>query len=101
MVCVTQATAQLDAGNALLCLGQVIDRAKPKPQRQMRRGKDRPRNRGRLPAALGALIKIAGRHQTILLAAACRALKTMRPACREATLSINDFHSAGKRGAGR
>src|SRR6476659_3205638 len=49
----------------------------------MRRGKDRPRNRGRLPAALGALIKIAGRHQTILLAAACRALKTMRPACRD------------------
>src|SRR6516162_7986320 len=47
----------------------------------MRRGKDRPRNRRRLPAALGALIEIAGRHQTILLAAACWAFKATRPAC--------------------
>ena len=48
----------------------------------MRRGKDRPRNRGRLPAALAALIEIACCHQTILLAAACRALKATRPAYR-------------------
>ena len=49
----------------------------------MRRGKDRPRNRGRLPAALAALIEIACCHQTILLAAACRALKATRPASRD------------------
>src|SRR5512133_323910 len=48
----------------------------------MCRGKDRPGNRRRLPAALGALIEIAGRHQTILLAAADRALEATRPACR-------------------
>src|SRR5215831_14599419 len=49
----------------------------------MGRGKDRSSNRRSLPAALGALIEIAGRHQTKLLAAACRALETMRPACRD------------------
>src|SRR5512133_4300314 len=48
----------------------------------MCRGRDRPGNRRRLPAALGALIEIAGRHQTILLAAADRALEATRPACR-------------------
>src|SRR5512133_507961 len=49
----------------------------------MCRGKDRPGNWRRLPAALGALVEIAGRHQTILLAAAYRALKATRPANRD------------------
>src|SRR5579864_6603249 len=49
----------------------------------MGRGKDRPGNRGSLPAALGALIEIAGRHQTMLLVAAYRALEATRPACRD------------------
>jgi hypothetical protein len=40
----------------LFGLGQVIDRAKPQPQRQMRRGNDRPRKQsGTSAAALGAL----------------------------------------------
>src|ERR1700750_2616427 len=49
----------------------------------MRRGKDRPRNRGRLPAALAGLIEIACCHQHTLLAATYRALKATRPACRD------------------
>src|SRR6476659_475756 len=49
----------------------------------MRRGEDRPRNRRRLPAELGALIEVASRHQTILRAAACWSLKATRPACRD------------------
>src|SRR5512133_3938868 len=48
----------------------------------MCRGKDRPGNRRRLPAALRAQIEIAGCHQTILLAAADRALEATRPANR-------------------
>src|ERR1700746_3501189 len=48
----------------------------------MGRCKDRPGDRRSLPATLGALIEIAGRHQTILPATAYRALKATRPACR-------------------
>jgi hypothetical protein len=75
-----KATTQFDAGDALLGLSEMIDRTKPQPQRQVGRCKDRPGDRRSLPAALGALIEIAGRHQTILPAAAYRAFKATRPA---------------------
>jgi hypothetical protein len=52
---------KFDARDALFGLGQVIDRTKPQPQ--MRRGEDRPGDRRGLPAALGALIEMARRHQ--------------------------------------
>src|SRR5579862_492150 len=44
---------------------------------------NRPRDWRGLPAALGALIEIAGGYQTILLAAAYRALEAARPARRD------------------
>jgi hypothetical protein len=51
-----KAMTQFDAGDDLLGSGQVIDRAKPQPQRQMRRGNDRHRKQsGTSAAALGAL----------------------------------------------
>ena len=64
-------------------LGQVIDRAKPQPQRQVRRGADRPGDRRGLPAALGALIEMARCYQAVLRGATYRTFETLGPAARD------------------
>src|SRR5512132_951295 len=52
-----ETTAELQAGDALLALGQVIEGAKPAPQRKLGCCEDRAGGQRRLPPARGALIK--------------------------------------------
>jgi hypothetical protein len=75
-----EATAQLDAGDALLALGQVIHGAEPQPQRHMGRGEDRARDWRGLVAAGVALKQPAGPYLAIRPPAAGRAFEAIRPA---------------------
>lgn len=78
-----EAPAQLDAGNALLRLGHMIERAEPGPQRQFGRGEDRPGDGGGLPAAGGALEQVPALHQAVPLLPALGADEPVRPSRRD------------------
>src|SRR5512134_1586553 len=75
----TEATAELQAGDALLALGQVIEGAKPAPQHKLGRREDGASSERRLPPAGGALIKRAGLDYAMLSAAAARTDEAVRP----------------------
>src|SRR5512132_3408477 len=64
-----ETTAELQAGDALLALGQVIEGAKPAPQRKLGCCEDRAGGQRRLPPARGALIKRACLDQAMPSAA--------------------------------
>jgi hypothetical protein len=74
-----EAAAQLDAGDALLALSEVVDRPELKTQRQLGRGEDRPGGRRDLPTAGAALIKIPRRHEAVLGTAALRTHEAIGP----------------------
>ena len=74
-----EAAAELQAGDALLALGQVIEGTKPAPQRKFGRREDRSGGQRRLPPAGGALIERAGLDQAVPSAATVRADEAVRP----------------------
>ena len=71
---------QLDAGDAALALGQVVQGAKPGAQRHLGRGENRSGDQRCLPPTGGALVKRAGLDDAVPLPAADRADKAGRPA---------------------
>ena len=74
-----QASAEFDAGDALFALGEMIDRTKPKAQRQFGGGKDRPCYQRSLSAATGALKQLAAFQHAMPRLTAGGALKAIRP----------------------
>src|SRR5512132_1552563 len=74
-----ETTAELQAGDALLALGQVIEGANPAPQRKLGCREDRAGGQRRLPPARGALIKRAGLDQAMPSAATVRADEAVGP----------------------
>src|SRR5512132_1991488 len=74
-----ETTAELQAGDALLARGQVIEGAKPAPQRKLGCCEDRAGGQRRLPPARGALIKRAGLDQAMPSAATLRADEAVGP----------------------
>lgn len=74
-----EAAAELQAGDALLALGQMIEGAKPAPQRKLGRREDGAGSERRLPPAGGALIKRAGLDQAMASAAAARTDEAVGP----------------------
>src|SRR5512147_234311 len=74
-----EAPAELQAGDALLALGQMIEGAKPAAQRELGRREDGAGSERRLPPARGALIKRAGLDQAMLSAAAARTDEAVGP----------------------
>src|SRR5512144_2585536 len=66
-------------GDALLALGQMIEGAKPAPQRKLGRREDGAGSERRLPPAGGALIKRAGLDQAMASAAAARTDEAVGP----------------------
>src|SRR5512144_431621 len=74
-----EAAAELQAGDALLALGQVIESTKPGAQRELGRREDGPGGQRRLPPAGGALIERAGLDQAVPSAATARADEAVRP----------------------
>src|SRR5512144_288317 len=74
-----EAAAELQAGDAPLALGQVIEGTNPAAQRQFGRREDRSGGQRRLPPAGGALIQRAGLDQAVPSAATLRAHEAVRP----------------------
>src|SRR5215211_2504170 len=75
-----EAAAQLDAGNALLRLGHVVEGAEPGPQRHLGGGEDGAGGQRGLPSAGTALEQLARPDRAMAPLAAGRALKALRPA---------------------
>src|ERR671910_138838 len=78
-----QAASQIKAGQAVLALGQVVDRGKPSGQRQFGGMKDRAGDQRHLMAARRALLDRAGPEDDRVGSSAFRADETPRPAPRE------------------
>src|SRR5882757_5564341 len=78
-----EAAAKLDAGDALLALGQLIHGAEPEAQRQVGRGEDRACDRRGLAAAGVALEQPTGSHLAIRPPATGRAFEAIRPSRRD------------------
>lgn len=75
-----QTPTELDAGDPLFGLGQMIKRPEPDAQFQLGRGEDRPGNRRGLHPAGAALIESARLHDTVPRPAAPRTDEPIRPA---------------------
>ena len=88
-----ESAPQLNAGNAALALGEVVDRAKPDAQRQLGGGEDRPGDQRGLPAAGGALVERAGFDDAVLAPAANRADEAARPAPAKHRIPASIFSS--------
>ncbi len=78
-----EAAAEFDAGDPLLGLRHMIERAEPGAQRQLGRGEDGSRDRRGLQAARAALKEVAGGDNAVPLATASRALEAPGPAGRD------------------
>src|SRR5271170_2392941 len=78
-----KAATEFDAGDPLLGLRHVIERAEPGAQRQLGRGEDSSGDRRGLQAAVAALKEVAGGHHAVPLAATPRALEALGPARRD------------------
>jgi len=79
-LCHPETPTELDAGDPLLGLGQVIERTEPDAQFQLGRREDRPGDRRGLRPAGAALIEPAGLHDAVPRPAARRADEPIRPA---------------------
>src|SRR3954452_4596638 len=78
-----ETAGQLKAGQAVLALGQGVDRGKPRGQRQLGGMKDRAGDQRHLMAARRALLDRAGPEHDRVGSSAFRADETPRPAPRE------------------
>jgi len=70
-----EAAAELDAGDALLALRQMVDRAEPEPQRQLGRGEDGAGGQRGLPPAGRALEQHPAGERAVLAFTTDRALE--------------------------
>ena len=77
-----EAPTELDAGDPLFGLGQMVDGPEPDAQFQLGRGEDRSGDRRGLHPAGAALIEPARLHDAVPLPAAFRTNETVRPARR-------------------